>query len=266
VATISVVATAQPSNVPPRVKVDITDSGTPAITSVTVIRTDASGNVTPVRTLDGNPLTLTTSGSNRVGTLYDYEMPLGQAVTYSTNEYPAGVSSAVTVNSTSVWLVHPGNPAKSVTLDLRINSFDTQERTATVGVFYPMGRANPVVITDGRRHGRTSTIIAGTDTFAQLTALHSLIDDAGVLFLNPPPALALGVDPSYIAVLDVQEKRRTDIGSDPYRDLTMPYVVVDRPAGGSQALWTWANVMATYSSWTAVMAANVSWTALQFPS
>lgn len=265
-STLSAAATAQPSNNPPRVKVDVTDSGTPAITQVQVVRKDASGNTTPVRTPDGGPLQLVTSGSNRVGTVFDYEAPFGQPFTYATVEQPANASSSVTLVGSSVWLVHPGVPARSVAVELRKDSLESEERTVSAGVFYPLGRTNPVVVTDGRRKGRSSSLTVGTETLAQLASLHALIDDAGVLFLNVPPGFEMGVDSSYIFVRDVQVKRLSDIGSAPQRDVVMPYVVVDRPAGGQQAVYTWGDVIAKYPTWQALMDANATWTAVQSPS
>lgn len=266
-STLSVVATAQSSNVPPRVKVDVTDTGSsPAITQVTVTRTDAAGNTSVVRTNDGNPLVLTTSGSNRVGTVFDYEMPYGVGVTYSTSEQPANKSSAVTVVTDSAWLVHPGVPARSMPVDFRINSFDDEDFDVNVGVFRPMGRANAVVVTDGRRQSGSSSFTVGTETLAELANLRALVADAGVLQLNVPSSLNLGIDTSYVFVMGVTVKRRSSIGTAPQRDVVMPYVTVDAPVGGSQAQYTWADVVAKYATWQDLINANATWAAVQTPT
>lgn len=69
-----ITATAQPANTPPRVELKLADvEGT----SVTILRNDPDGRSRPVRTAE--PATLT--GGAWTG--FDYEAPLGQAVTYT---------------------------------------------------------------------------------------------------------------------------------------------------------------------------------------
>lgn len=264
-STLSVAATAQPTNSPPRVKVDVTDTGTPEIFLVTVVRTDTAGRTTVVRTYDGNPLQLVTSGSTRVATIYDTEMPFGQDFTYSTLEQPANKSGVVSVTSTTPWLVHVGIPSRSVPVDLRPDTWQASERSAARGVFRPLGRANAVVSTDGQRKSRAASLTVRTETPAAGTAMELLIDDAGVLLLQVPPSLGYQMPTSYIAVGDVQEKRPSDIGAHTLRDWELPYVTVDRPAGGAQAQWTWADVIATYPTWQALIDAKATWADVLIP-
>jgi hypothetical protein len=255
-ATITVTTTPQPNNVPPRVKIDIVDSGAPAINSVTVTCTDVTGNVETVRTSDGNPLTLVTSGTTRVGTIYHYEMDLGSPVTYSTVEKPL-VTSTTQVDSSLVWLVHPGIPALS--MPINVASFDTKVRRTVQGVFYPLGRKNPIVVTDGSRKGVTSSLQVRTSSLVELSTLEALTADAGVLLLNVPAQFNWGLSSSYIAIGDMEEARLVDYAGDQNRYVTLPYVVVDSPIGGNQAQYTWADVIAKYPTWSALIAANPTW-------
>jgi hypothetical protein len=263
-ATITMVTTPQPSNVPPRVKIDITDTGTPAINSVTVTRLDIDGDTSTVRTSDGLALPLVGT-TTRTATVYDYEMPLGSSVTYSTVEKPA-VTSTTLIDSSVVWLVHPGVPALSMPVDFRIHSFESEELAVKAGVFYPMGRRNAVSVTDGRRRGATGSFTVGLDTLSDLTSLRALLDDASVLLLNVPASFNLGLDSRYLAIQDVTIKRRSDVGSDPGRDVVMPYVTVDSPVGGSQSQWAWSNVISQYATWTALIAAEPTWTDVFSPT
>lgn len=265
--TLSVTAAVQPTNLPPRVLVTVTDTGSsPAITSAVVTRTDNSGRTSIVRTPDGGPLQLAVSGSNRVGTVYDYEAPYGVPVTYSTSEQPANTSGAVTLSVADAWLIHVGVPDRSLPLDLRVGSFAEESRASNAGVFYPMGRRNAVVVSDGQRKGRQSSLVVAAETLAEFDAFDSLVDDAGVLLLNVPASLGLGISTAYVFIQDVRYKRLTDIGSIPNRDIEMPYVVVDAPVGGSQAQYTWADVIAKYPAWQAVKDANTTWAAVQAPT
>jgi hypothetical protein len=260
--TLSVAAVVQSANVPPRVQVTVTDTGTsPAITSATVTRTDAVGNVSTVRTTDGAPLVLTTSGSNRVGTVYDVEAPYGVAVTYSTVEQPANTSGAVTVAASVAWLVHPGIPDRS--MPITVGALGSRARKVTRGVFYPLGRISPVVITDGQRKGVESDLSVVTFTDADRRALGSLIDDASVLMLNIPASKGWGIDSCYVSVGDVQEDKLSRLASEPGRTWKLPYVVVDRPAGGTQAQWSWSDVIAKYATWQALKTADTTWAKVQ---
>jgi len=237
-SVITVTATVEASNSPPRVRLDVADTGAPSITTVNITRLDPNGETVPVRTPDGNPLTL----NSNAGLLYDYEMPYGAAVTYSSQETPGNVTTPVTVPETRIWLVHPGVPA--VSMPVTVASFGERTRSAKQGVFYPMGRATPVVITDGARKSAESTLELSTRTLQELTDFEELTQDSGILLLNVPAGLGWGVTTSYISVGDITETRLMDYAGEPRRYLTLPFVTVDRPAGGSQSQRTLADLLA----------------------
>lgn len=262
-STVTVVPTVDLTSTPPSVVLAVTDAGTPNLFATTVTRLDPDGVWRNVRTSDGNPLVLTTSGANRVGTLRDNEAPYGTPVTYSTIESPSTVSSPVTVGETRVWLVDPGTPALSVPIEMRANSFAEESWDVQQGIFWPMGRSTPVVQTDGARKAPASSVTVKIDTLAELADLRALLTGAGVLLLNVPPSANVGVDTAYIAIGKVTNRRVTDIGADPYRAVELPYQVVDMPIGGSQssrsyadlfAYTTYAQLSAGYSSYTALLA------------
>lgn len=251
-STVTVVPTVDTSSTPPRVQLAVTDSGTPALFAATVTRLDPDGVRRVVRTTDGNPLVLTTSGSNRVGTVYDYEPPYGTPLTYSTLESPGTVSSPVTVAETRIWLTNPGVPALSMPISLA--SIGTRTRKAQQAVFYPMGRKNPVVLTDGARRSAEGVLEVRTDTLDELSDLLGLLGDAGVLLLNVPATLNWGIDTCYIAIGDVDEERLIDYAGEPKRYVSLPYTVVDAPVGGSQADRTFDDLL-SFASFS-VMQAN----------
>jgi hypothetical protein len=242
VSVVSVTATVEASNVPPRVRLDVVDNGSPFYYQTTVTRLNPDGTTSPVRTQDGNPLPLTTSGSNRVGLLYDYEPQFGAQVSYSTLETPGTVAGPVVVPEDRIWLIHPAIPSLSIPVTLAPGSLTQISRAAKRGVFYPMGRQNPVVQTDGARKGVESTLNVLTMNTADLAALRALLQDTGVLLLNIPTDRDYGFPTCYIAVGDVSEARSVDRLPAPYRVTSLPFVVVDRPAGGSQAQRTLADL------------------------
>jgi hypothetical protein len=260
-STVTVVPTVDMASNPPRVQLVVTDVGTPNLFAATVTRLDPDGVWRNVRTSDGNPLVLTTSGANRVGTLSDYEARYGTPVTYSTLESAGTVSAPVTVNETRAWLVDPSTPALSVPIELRKGSFEEETWDVQQGIFYPMGRDTPVVQTDGTRKAPTTSVTVKIDTPEELAALRALLSGAGVLLLNIPASLDLGFDTSYVAVGKVTNRRVSDIGTDPYRAVELPITVVDMPIGGSQSSRSYGDLM-DFSSYAALSAGYASYTAL----
>lgn len=260
-SVVTVTATVEATNVPPRVRLDVVDNGSPFYFQTTVTRLNLDGSTVPVRTQDGNPLPLTTSGSNRVGLIYDYEAPFQQAVSYSTVETPGTSTPQVTVPENRIWLIHPGVPALSVPVTLGSGSLATVTRAAKRGVFYPMGRQNPVVQTDGARKGADSQINVLTSSTDDLAALRALLQDTGVLLLNIPGSRDYGFDTCYIAVGDVGEARPVDLLPVTWRSTSLPFVVVDRPAGGSQAQRTYVDLF-NYATYADLLAAYPTYTDL----
>jgi hypothetical protein len=236
---------------PARVRLDVSASA--GETSTTVTRLNPDGTTTAVRTTDGNPLPL----SAGTGLIYDYEMFYGQLVSYSSLETPGTVSASVEVDQSQVWLVHPGVPALSQPLDLLPGSLLEEAYTTKQGVFYAMGRTNPLVVTDGARKGASSQLVILTSTLSQIDQLRALVSDAGVLLLNIPAQLNLGFQSCYVAAQDMKIARLTDVVIDTYRSITLPFVVVDRPVGGTMAQRILTDLM-TYPSLSAVQAAYSS--------
>lgn len=240
-STVTIAATVETDNRPPRVRLNVTDIGTPNLFSVTITRLNPDGRVVPVRTYDGNPLTLTTSGANRVGLIYDYEMPYGAAVSYSAVENPSASSGEVTVNESRVWLIHPGVPTLS--MPITVASIGATTKRVNRGVFSVMGRESPVVVTDGARRLPAGALQLRTDTLDELAKVKALTSDAATLLLNVPPSLGWGLPTSYISVDDISEDRLVEFAGEPKRYLTLPYQEVDRPAGGSQAERTYVDLL-----------------------
>jgi len=249
--TVTVVATTEGSNVPPRVRLDVTDIGGTNST-VTVVRLNPDGRTVPVRTPDGNPLILTTSGLNKVGLIYDYEMPYGSAVQYSTLEDPASSSGEVTVDSDRPLLVHPGVPELSQRIVIAAVSPRVQKMNRSV--LYPMGRATPIVQTDGIRKAAEYTLTLYTGTDDERLDLQSLLSDGSPLLLNIPAANPWGLPTEYLSVGDVTENRVVEFLGEPARKWEMPVTVIARPSGGSQSQRVYVDLL-EYPTYAALMAA-----------
>jgi hypothetical protein len=251
-ANPTVTVTAEPGNVPPRVRIDVVDTGTPAVTSVTPTRINPDGTSVPVRTQDGVTFPLTTSGSSRVGTLYDYEVPFGQQVTYTLTENPT-VAAPATLDVNDVWLYHVGVPSRS--MPIIVTEIPTLTRKVLRGVFQPLGNRYPVVNTDGRRKAPQGVLGVRTETGPARLAMEAILDDAQTLLLNVPPSKQWGITTLYIAVDDADENRFLRWGAHPYRNWPLPFIVVDRPEGGTQAQWNLGSVKTSYVTLADIKAA-----------
>lgn len=266
-ATLSLTATALPNSTPPMVRLDVTASGTPTVTSVTISRRDVSGVVSAVRTSDGGPLPV----SGGTATVYDAEIPYGQTATYTVSATGTADATATAILPVEdVWLVHVGVPALSTPVEFRIGTNDEETWDVDQGVFPILGRDTPIVISGGARQAPVSSLIVGTDTPAKAQAMKDLLADGSALLLNVPPLSGLGLATCYISVGAVRYRRPVNIGSDPHRDLELPYRVVSRPAGGSQALVTWQSNYDSYGSptWAQlyVAAGSPTWNQLANPT
>lgn len=240
-STVTVTPTVEAGTWPPRVRLDVSDANLPAYVEVTVIRVNPDGTTTPVRTADGNPLPLVTSGSNRVGLMYDYEAPYGLGVTYTTAEDPATVSSQVVVDEARVWLIHPGVPELSQ--PITVAEFGPRVRRAERGVFWPMGRKYPIVVSDGQRKAPEFALSVFTATPGEMVALEALCDDVGALLLNVPVSKGFGVGAEYVSVGDLTEARLGRFAGEPGRFWDLSCQVIDRPTGGSAAERTFADLL-----------------------
>lgn len=256
VATVTLIATPDAASTPPRVLLAVTASGTPTVSTVTLSRTDADGNTRLVRTPDGGPLLLSAGAAS----IYDYEIPYGTAVTYSIAEGSAPSTSAALAVDVP-WLVHLGTPTRSVPLDFLRGSSDEESWPIDQGVFPILLRDDPMVITSDTRQSASSTLIVGTDTLEQKNNLRAVLQDGSTLLLNVSPALGLGIETAYVAIGNVTPKRRSDIGTAPFWNFTMPYQTVARPAGGTRAPVTWDDVDAQFGPWSDIPA-GTTWAAL----
>lgn len=248
--------TPDPGNTPPRMLVQLEYTGA---SSATIVRTDPDGTQTPVRLAE--PATLDGSG---IWVGYDYESWFGAATTYTaTTTTGTATSPSVTLPVTDIWLRHPGVPSLSQKVDFQGEGDPV--RAVTQAVLQPLGRANPVVISDGQRKAKQGTLTLRTKSDAEHTALLALVDDVTPLLLDVPPGKGFGADLAhqYLAIGDLTQQRlRPDYYPHPWRIWTAPYIVVGRPAGGIQAQRTWATVLAENATWQSVMSRYATWTAV----
>lgn len=246
-STLALTVTQQPATVPPSIRITVTETGSPSVGTVTVQRTDPDGTTSPVRTTDGAPLPL----SGGIANVTDYELPYGYTVTY---RVAAGNNPSTTarLDVPDVWLTAIGVPSQSQ--QIQLVRMASRQRAANRGLMQPIGRKNPIAISDGVRSGASGDLVVRTITDAQRRALDRLLDDSQVLLLNIPSVKDFGVDPCYVSIGETQEDRVMRFGAEQRREWTLPYQIVDRPGGGSRAQYIYADLSAQYATYAAIPA------------
>jgi hypothetical protein len=141
---------------------------------------------THFRTEDGEGLAEGTSA-----TLYDYEAPNGLEVSYRVrawHEYEgeqrawsAWAEKSAAWESADRWLKHPTDP--SLNLKVEPYSYPGSTRTARVGNFQPLGRRDPIVVSDTRL-ARTGSLVLWVESEEDREALDSLLETLTPLLLQ----------------------------------------------------------------------------------
>jgi hypothetical protein len=254
----SLTVTPDTTNTPPRMVLSLVGAAGPL---VTIVRIDASGRRSPVRT--ATPATLNAGGW--VG--FDYEAPFGQTVRYQvTNAATDGggsvlsrviTSDPVRLDPRAAWLIHPGIP--DLSQPLKGIGIGDMTRPLTQSVQYAIGRENPVVNSDGIRHAPTFDLTVKTTTFEAYQGMLSLLHDGSPLLLQVAYPFTDVTEYWWVAVADATEQRRTRDLGDMRRRWTLPCTVTDPPSGLLQAQRTWSDALAEFDSWQDVVDTYPSW-------
>ncbi len=245
------VATPQPDNNPPRTMLELEYTGQ---TEATISRLDPDGNTRPVRL--GDPATLTSG----VWVGYDYESWFGEESTYTATTAGGSLTAGpVILDVDQIWLRHPGVPSLSMAVDFQGEGEPV--RPVTQAVIEPIGRREPIVVTDGRRRSKRGELTLRTETLEELAALVAILDDASVLLLSLPAGLGYGMDGNqYLSLGDLREARfQPDYYPHPWRIWTLPYIVVGRPAGGLQSERTYSDLLAAHATYLQMRSAYPSY-------
>lgn len=228
-----------------------------AETTATVLRIDGAGNRVAVRNGDPAP---TPSGS---WDGLDYEAPLDTSVSYEavnvTTSAVLATSGAVSLTSDErPWLGHPGVPSRNIRPV--VADFKPGTRLARSTTLQAIGRARPIAQSLRRTSLSGGALMIRTSTFAELQAVHDLIDDGHVLLLRGPAAWG-GYGTRYVQIGDVEFEPLTRVGAESRYLITMPFTEVDRPAGLAQSGtgYRWVDVTTAYASWTDLATANPTW-------
>lgn len=221
-----------------RIRVDLDDPGGEVDASWFHLERSDDGGVTWewVRNNGVIGLIAPTAGS---ATVYDYDAPNGVTVQYrvhASHWFNFGTPNFTTTTSgytkasdswvsTEWWLKHPTKP--SLNWHPVLKSQPGRSNAATQGVFHPLGRSAPVVVSDVRQMW-TGEVTIRCATDADREYLDAILAD-GYPVLLQGPADAYWED-TWLAVSSVDRQRAIDAEWGAYTFDTLSWVQVEAPA------------------------------------
>jgi hypothetical protein len=182
-------------------------------------------------------------------------------------------SSPVTLSPDSGWLIHPGNPAKSMRLPLgHITGMGDTTRRSNATRHDILGARYPIYTNPGPRYSRELSMKLRTRTADDENMLDALLDDQTPILFNPRgvDASRLNLNPMYLQVGDVTAARYaqslypTSDSPQHWRDWTLPCTQVDSPAVSQQAVgWTYAQLLNDNTRYQSVIISYKDYASLQ---
>lgn len=120
----------------------------------------------------------------------DGEAPLDQPLVYqvacaSVLGGTATASSVVLNSGGTTWVTHPRDPAHPRRLVVK-DAAPALTRPANSGVFQPIGRPNPVIVSSAARQGMTGTLVWGAFSFDERDDWDSLLQDLSPMLFRMP--------------------------------------------------------------------------------
>lgn len=258
-------------------------SATGSLTAL-VERSD-DGGVTwqPVR--GGNLLGLigpAPGAGNRIGYLYDTEMPLDTAVRYRSTDNLGTVTTAgpvTVVSSGFAWLKDPARPWANVRIDdcsdtpvptqcatpltepavsLVGDGLGAEDYAGDFTLFPILNRPRPADVYAYRKDAVTSWRVV-SKTLASMDTLNVFYAWGGPIFLQLPPVY--GWPDRYYQPDNVSVSRLSNDLRVPYRFWDAPLTVVDAPVGAAQgtALNNWCYLDSQYATWADLTATGLTW-------
>lgn len=216
-----------------RIRIEITDTGGAATADYMQIqRRTGSEDWTNVRTLFANGRANIHSGE---ATGYDYEAQNGVASEIrvraaheygDTTAYSAWATDTATWSSSSWWLKHPFNTQLNREVTLR--SQPSRTSAARQGISQPLGRRDPVVVSDARQLW-TGEIAFRSATDEDRAYIEALVLDSTPLLLQAPPGIYW--QDLWMVLGALEQGRVIDLGWSAYTFDSLPWVQVARPEG-----------------------------------
>lgn len=199
------------------------------------------------------------------GVWTDYHMPFNRPLRYQAvaGDQVSPLSSAIEVVSEHVWLIHPSDPALSLSVRLARGTAAEvveEDRSEQIDV---LGRAEPIDRTLNVRGAASGDLVLRTYSDAERAAVRALFRAGGVVLLSTPWSdNDLGwrwIRPGRTAV------RMYDGAARGYarRYVDVPWRTVAAPDVDVRSQWTYNLVKQTFGSYSAMKAAFPTYKALK---
>lgn len=194
---------------------------------------DAGASWETIRTTDGGRITATSG----IGRAYDTEVGNGVTVLYRAralhidsefDTYSAWSASttATAWQSRSWWLKSPSYP--DLNIPVEVGGVSALEQDAGQGVFQPLGRRRPIVVSE-TRSGFRGTVRFVFDDAPARAEFDELLDLAEPLLLQAPPTDSW--DDRFVMLGNLNRGRGFDKSWVDWNVDTLPWVEVDAPTG-----------------------------------
>ena len=179
--------------------------------------------------------------------------------------------TTATLNIDQAWLIHPAQPALSVSVDagpnawrdvgLNVDIASSQQTTAqsAVTLHNPVGRTRTVAIATGNRYEPEWQFVLLAPTLDDRDDVTAILRDQTPLLLRSPDSFGWDLPDGYYAIGDVSYDRVTPALQQPYRRITLPLTPSDPPVVrvATDRTWntvveqndTWADVPLRYGTW-----------------
>jgi hypothetical protein len=199
----------------------------PGATVLRLVRVHPDGTQHAVR--GASPITDISGG---LATVDDGECPLDVAVFYiATNPGLTGGQETADTSATldsggRTWLTHPADPTEPFQVSLRRKP--KLDRPIAQGIFRPINRRHPVVISAAERHAPEGTIEINALSAAGRTQLMDALRDGFPILIRSPADYHF--DPQWISLATITEDPEDRLA---YQDawlISAPFVEVDIPA------------------------------------
>lgn len=162
-------------------------------------------------------------------------------------------TASLTLDITEAWLIHPGQPTLSVSIDagtwrdegINVDPASAQQTTAKSAVTFhqPVGRTRAVAITTGNRLEDEWELVLLTPRLADRDAVRAIVTDQTPLLLRSPTAFNWDLADGFYTVGDLPVNRLTPNLTNGYRRITLPLTPSDSPVVRTASERTYASLL-----------------------
>lgn len=189
----------------------------------------------------------------------------------SSTLFPVDLSSAATLYVDEAWLIHPGQPTLSRSIDpgagrwrddgLNVDPTTSPEAAyaARRNEYEVIGRKRGIVVTSGPRAAGEWNLVLFAPRLEDRDAALELLDDQTSLLLRSPSGWPWDLTDGWYSVGDVTVSRTSPNLISPRRRVSLPLTPVDPPAVRVAATRTWGDLLLENAEWSTLTERYDTW-------